>query len=120
LAALPTCRSWWTRALGLPPAIQFSLHQRGRNAFPPAGLELNGNPRILRLLAPLFSTTSLLVRWQSVSGQSYSLGRSTNPRPQSNFVLVANGLIGQPGESVFADTNAVGEAPFLYRVLIQD
>jgi hypothetical protein len=74
----------------------------------------------LRLLAPQVSANGILVRWQSVNGQTYFLERSASLAAQSNFVPVASGLMGQPGVTVFTDTNPPGTSPILYRVGVRD
>jgi hypothetical protein len=82
------------------------------------------NPRdaasTLRLLKPLFSTNGLLVRWQSVSGQSYFLEQSTNFAANPAFVPIVTNILGQAGTTVFTDTNATGVGALFYRVGVNE
>jgi prepilin-type N-terminal cleavage/methylation domain-containing protein len=70
----------------------------------------------LRLVSASWDGTNVKVTWQSVPGVNYSLERSTNLSALSWFTTVATNLVGQPGTTSFADTNAAGQAPLFYRV----
>jgi hypothetical protein len=74
----------------------------------------------LRLLTPLISTDGLLVRWESVSGQTYFLERSTNLIAHPVFVPLASNIIGQADTTVFTDTNTVVTGPLFYRVRVRE
>jgi hypothetical protein len=74
----------------------------------------------LRLLTPSFSANGLVVRWQSVNGQTYFLERGKNLGAQSAFTPLASDLVGQAGTTLYIDTNAVGAGPFFYRVGVQE
>src|SRR4030095_5660521 len=67
----------------------------------------------LRLLTPTASTNGLLVHWQSVPGQTYFLEWSTNL--SSAFAPLAPDIPGQPGTTIYPDTNATGGGPWLHR-----
>jgi hypothetical protein len=69
----------------------------------------------LRLLSPAITPTNATLTWQSVAGVSYSLERSTN---LAAFTPVAMNVVGQSGTTAYADTNAIGPGPFLYRVRV--
>ncbi len=56
----------------------------------------------------------MTVTWQSVTGVSYYLERSTSLA--SPFSPVANGILGQSGTTVYRDTNAAILSPLFYRV----
>jgi hypothetical protein len=74
----------------------------------------------LRLLSPTIVTNGVLVRWESVSGRSYFLERSTNVGISSAFTPVATTVWGLAGTTAFVDTNAVSPGPFFYRVGVGD
>lgn len=82
------------------------------------------NPRdafsVLRLLTPLVTTDGLLVRWQSLSGQSYFLERSTNLGGLAAFTPWASNIVGQADVTIFADTNAVGTSTSFYRIGVHE
>ncbi len=59
--------------------------------------------------------SNVTVRWQSVAGVTYFLERSTNLTAPMILPL-ATGLPGQPGQTIFTDTNAADLAPLFYRV----
>jgi hypothetical protein len=71
----------------------------------------------LHLLTPVVTASNLLVRWQSVPTRSYILEKCTNLAAQPLFLPVAPEVPGQPDETVFAETNALGAS--YYRVRVQ-
>jgi hypothetical protein len=68
----------------------------------------------LRMLPLQLQSNGTLVRWQSVSGQTYHLERASHP--DTPFSLIHSNITGQAVSTSFADTNAIGTGPFLYRV----
>ncbi len=74
----------------------------------------------LRLLTPSTGTNGLLLRWQSVSGQTYFLERSTHLGAPPSFAPFASNLVGQTGATVYTDTNAVGAGSFFYRIGVNE
>ena len=70
----------------------------------------------LRLLTPQTVGTNLSVRWESVTGKSYFLERSTSLGTNASFLPLATNLPGQSGTTTFTDTNAAGARPRFYRV----
>jgi hypothetical protein len=68
----------------------------------------------LRLLAPANAGSGVMVSWQSLAGISYFLERS--PAASSAFAPFATDIAGQPGTTIFIDTNALGAGPWFYRV----
>ena len=75
---------------------------------------------VLRLLSPASGAPGVRVRWQSVSGLNYFLERGTHLGVQPGFLPLATNIVGQPGTTIFTDTNAVGAGPFFYRVGVQE
>jgi hypothetical protein len=73
----------------------------------------------LRLLAPTKATNGVIVRWQSVSGQTYLLDRATDLTAQPAFASVASNILGQAGTTSFTDTNSDGSGPFFYRIRVK-
>ncbi len=70
---------------------------------------------VLRLLSASPAGSNVTVTWQSVSGMSYFLERSTNLAVSPPFTLLATNLPGQAGTTSFTDTNAAAARRF-YRV----
>ena len=75
---------------------------------------------VLRLLSPAPGAPGLVVSWQSVSGLNYFIARGTDLGMQPPFLPLATNIVGQPGTTIFTDTNAVGAGPFFYRVAVQE
>lgn len=75
----------------------------------------------LRLLTPSASDPDLVVRWASVPGKSYFLTRSTNLTTGASFVPFAQNLPGQPGTTMYTDTNAAssGGRNYFYQVGVE-
>jgi hypothetical protein len=73
----------------------------------------------LRLLTPQTVGTNLVVSWESVSGKSYFLQRSTGLGTNTSFLPLATNLVGQAGTTTFTDTNAAPSGPRFYRVGVQ-
>jgi hypothetical protein len=70
----------------------------------------------LRLVSASRAGTNVTVTWQSVAGVNYFLECSTNLSASPPFTLLAPNLLGQPGTTSFADTNAASSASLFYRV----
>jgi hypothetical protein len=84
-----------------------------------AGTDPTNASSVLTMLAPSNSLTGIAVPWQSVSGVTYYLQRSTNLDVQPAFVSLRSNLLGQAGITTYIDTSAVGVGPFFYRVGVQ-
>jgi hypothetical protein len=84
-----------------------------------AGTDPTNALSVLTMLAPSNSLTGIAVPWQSVSGVTYYLQRSTNLDVQPAFVSLRSNLTGQAGITTYIDTGAVGAGPFFYRVGVQ-
>ncbi len=74
---------------------------------------------ILQMLSPTGYVSGVTVSWQSVSGVSYFLQRSSDLSTQPPFSTVQSNLVGQPNTTSYTDTSAIGAGPFFYRVGIQ-
>ena len=70
----------------------------------------------LRLLTPVTAGTNVTVSWQSVSGMNYFLERSTNLAASPLFTPLATNIVAESSTTTYADTNALGSGPFIYRV----
>jgi hypothetical protein len=86
-----------------------------------AGTDPTKPSSVLRMLVPASATNGpgITVTWQSVSGKTYSLERSTNLRSQPAFSVLQSSIVGQDTNATYTDTNAVGPGPFFYRVGVQ-
>ena len=75
----------------------------------------------LGMFPPSASTNGLgvTVSWQSVSGITYYLERSTNLATQPPFSAIQSNIVEQATTTSYVDTNAVGTGPFFYRVGVQ-
>ncbi len=58
----------------------------------------------------------VILTWQSVSGMSYFIERSTNLGKQPAFSVLQTDIVGRAGTTTYTDTTAVGPGPFFYRV----
>lgn len=74
---------------------------------------------VLRLLRPAGLLGELLVSWQSVSNRTYFLERSTH-LTEHRFGTVASNIFGQPGATVYADTNMPPAGQSFYRVGVEE
>ena len=75
---------------------------------------------LLRLRTPGTNESGLTVSWESVTNRTYFLERGTNFGLSPAFSALATNLPGQPGTTVYTDTNAVGSQLFYYRVGVEE
>jgi PKD domain-containing protein len=69
---------------------------------------------VLKMLSPSNSMSGLTLNWQSVSGKTYFLQRSTDL--ELAFSSIQSNIVGQAGTTSFTDANATGYGPYFYRV----
>jgi hypothetical protein len=61
----------------------------------------------------------LFVNWQSMNKRTCFLQTSTSLEAQAPFSTIQSKIIGQTGTTSYADTSAVGNGPYFYRVGVQ-
>ena len=84
-----------------------------------AGTDPTDRLSVLKLLAPSNSMPGVMLNWQSVSGKTYYVQRSTRLPLGSAFLSIQSNIIGQAGTTTFTDTTADGTGPYFYRVGVQ-
>jgi Tol biopolymer transport system component len=72
----------------------------------------------LILVTPTWNETGLTLSWESVSGVTYCIQRSSGVSGES-FSIIESNIVGQAGSTSFTDTNTAGSRAFLYRVGVQ-
>ncbi len=112
----------WLQQYGLPTdgSADFADPDRdGMNNWQEwiCGTDPTNSMSVLTMLAPSNSPSGITVPWQSVSGKTYFLERSTNL--DSPFASLVTNITGQADTTSYTDTNALGADPFFYRVGIQ-
>lgn len=84
-----------------------------------AGTNPTNSASALRMLNPVRNGANLVVSWQSVTNQVYSLQRSSSLSASPPFLLLAANIPGQPGVTCYTDTNTAASDAFFYRVGVQ-
>lgn len=74
---------------------------------------------VLQLASPALTNnpSGMKVTWQSVSGITYHLQRSSDLA--DGFSLIASNLVGQVGSTSYTDATATNSSPYFYRVGVQ-
>jgi hypothetical protein len=81
-----------------------------------AGTDPTDPSSLLHLFSPIVTATAVTVRWQSVSGTSYFLERSTALGASVSFTAIATNIVGQPGTTTFNDVRSAQAETRYYRV----
>ncbi len=84
-----------------------------------AGTNPTNPASALRLGAPVPNAGGLRVSWQSVSGKTYFLQRSTNVAVVPAFSAVWSNIGGLAGTTYYTDTTATNAGPYFYRLGVQ-
>jgi hypothetical protein len=82
-----------------------------------AGLNPTNSSSVLAMLTPSATNNAngITVTWQSVSGISYDLLRSTN---LPAFTTIQSNITGQTNTTSYTDTSATNNFPYFYRVSV--
>jgi hypothetical protein len=86
-----------------------------------AGTDPTNAASVLQVLSATATNnpSGINVTWQSVSGISYFVQRSTNLAAQPAFVTIGSNIVGQASTTGFTDTNAANSDRFFYRIGVQ-
>ncbi len=111
----------WAQLYQLPTDGSVDTDGDGMNNWQEwvAGTNPTNASSVLKILNPATESSGLTVSWESVSGKTYYLQRSTDPTFPPPATFVQSNIVGQAATTVFTDTNTVGAGPYFYRVGIQ-
>ena len=84
-----------------------------------AGTNPTNAASVLKLASPTNSFSGMKVMWQSVSGVTYYLQRSTNLSSQPPFTALVSNLTGQAVSTSYTDASATNATPYFYLIGVQ-
>ena len=84
-----------------------------------AGTNPTNAPSALHISSISAKGAIATLRWQSASGITYALERSTNLMVQPAFIPVQTNIAGTGGQITISDTNSTPSAPAFYRLSVQ-
>ena len=114
----------WAQQYGLPTdgsADNADFDGDGMNNWQEwiAGTNPTNAASVLKLASPTNSFSGMKVMWQSVSGVTYYLQRSTNLSSQPPFTALVSNLTGQAVSTSYTDASATNATPYFYLIGVQ-
>jgi hypothetical protein len=114
----------WAQQFGLPTDGSTDYADPDSDAFNNwqewiAGTIPTNALSVLKMVSVSTNVSGLNLCWQSVSGRTYFLERSTDLGGQPPFSTVQSNLLGQVSTTSYTDTSATNGGPYFYRVGVQ-
>jgi hypothetical protein len=79
----------------------------------------NRLPSVLMMNSPSNSVSDVTITWQSVSGRSYFIQRTSDLTTSPAFTAIKSNIVGQAGTTSYTDTTATNDDPYFYRIGVQ-